>query len=56
MKFLYAGKIKQFRLSFQLLVGRVLELTVCRKSLTTEIFLQIWKQVVITWYQIKKMW
>ena len=55
-EFFNAGKIEQFRLPLQPLFGCRLELIVGRKSLSKEVCFQIWKQMVITWCQVRRIW
>ena len=48
--------IEKLWLFIQLLFGRILELIIGRKSQSTEVFLRIWKQMVITWCQVRIIW
>ena len=55
-KFLNACEIEKFWLLLQPLFGRILELIIARKSLSTKVLLQIWKQMVITRCHVRRIW
>jgi len=55
-KFLNACELEEFWQLLQPLFSRILELIIGRKSLSTEVLLQIWKQMVITRCQDRRIW
>jgi len=55
-KFLNACEIEEFWLLLQSLFVRILQLIIGQKSLSTEVLIQTWKQMVITRCQVRRIW